>query len=359
LENTNRTAGREASQPWRRKHFRTPAVDEPSGTPAFGNGNAMKSFSHIRLLVTIVAAVMLVLVGDAESPKRRILDLPVTSTEGEWSAGSVELSDTEEAAWSIRMGDIDNMNAGWRIAFNPFKGGRARELPIAWETNVEDSAGTDRVMVIRGSRLGDEFSTHAPQNDARIEPVTMNFLPPQIEIGTLHLQCFVSGLDQRSGGTPYSLLLNGQSFPEIDEQLRALDIPDRQGAMLTLRLPRAAHSLMQSGRVELVIDASEPAAANGYAFDFVRLLINVRQFTHTGSIIGTVRDGKTATALNGARISAQGRTTTTDRDGRYRLDGIAAGVAVLIVEPPGLARQLRAVELTAGGAVEAFFACVP
>jgi len=53
--------------------------------------------------------------------------------------------------------------------------------------------------------------------------------------------------------------------------------------------------------------------------------------TPTGSVTGTVT-GEGASALAQATVTAMGKTATTAADGKYTLDGVAAGTAIVTIQ---------------------------
>jgi len=80
----------------------------------------------------------------------------------------------------------------------------------------------------------------------------------------------------------------------------------------------------------------------------------------TASVTGRVVDSATAQPVAGARISVVGRTsgTLTDRDGRYLLQGLAAGTVTIRAQRIGFAPGERGVSLTEGGTTTQDFALV-
>jgi protocatechuate 3,4-dioxygenase beta subunit len=66
-----------------------------------------------------------------------------------------------------------------------------------------------------------------------------------------------------------------------------------------------------------------------------------------GSLAGTVIDGTTGEAIEGATVAVGGTQATTDRVGRFRLRGLSPGPAVLRAGAPGYEPREQPVELSA------------
>ncbi len=278
----------------------------------------------------------------------RILELPVTESEGDWSATSVELYNTPEAEYVFRVGDIDNMNAGWRIAYNPFKGGMSRKLPPSWEVVPDDPSGTDRVMVIQGARQGDVFTQTSKPGVNPVETLSMGFFPIGEEIKDVYMQIFLSGIEQRMSITQFKFYINGKEFENVSEMFRALTIRDLRGGLFTFKLPVFMHDILKTGGLEVKIDSEQPLRSNGFAVDFAKLLVNKKSFEYSGTIVGSVNAGKSLKPIANIKTSSQGVISYTNEQGEFRLDGIAAGNAVIKVELAKQSPSYHAVQLQSG-----------
>lgn len=299
------------------------------------------------LLTTVLCFLIGGFAGSANG-EYRILELQVTESEGDWSATSIELQDTPEAEYVIRVGDIDNMNAGWRIAYNPFKGGLARKLPSSWEVVPDDPPGTDRVMVIQGARQGDVFTQMSKSGENPVELFSLGFFPIGEKIEDVHMQIFLSGVEQRMSKTEFKFYINGEELKEVSEMFRALNIRDLRGELFTFKLPSYMHDLLKSGALEIKIDSAQPVRSNGFAVDFAKLLINKKSFEYSGTVVGSVNDQKSLKPIANVKVSSQGVVSYTNKQGEFRLDGIAAGNAVIKVEAVKQPPTYHAVKLQSG-----------
>ena len=278
----------------------------------------------------------------------RILELPVTDTEGDWSATSIELYDTPEAEYVIRVGDIDNMNTGWRIAYNPFKGGPSRKLPSSWEVVPDDPAGTDRIMIIQGARQGDLFTQEKQLGENQVESFSCSFFPIGGKINDVYMQIYLSGVEQKMSKTDFIFSINGEELTEVGVMFRAIDIRDLRGELFTFKLPSYMHDMLKTGVLKIKIDCASPIRSNGFAIDFAKLLINKKAFEYTGSIIGTVNSQKTLEPVPNIKVSTQGIIAITNEQGEFRLDGIAAGRAVIKIDIAKQKPTYHSVKLQSG-----------
>ncbi len=82
----------------------------------------------------------------------------------------------------------------------------------------------------------------------------------------------------------------------------------------------------------------------------IAVLAAIASQAHAGTLRGRVVDAATGRAVAGATVSAGGAETTTDDDGRYRLDGVSGRLEIVVIADgydPALAstRAGRTVEL--------------
>ena len=69
-----------------------------------------------------------------------------TANDGNWATKRVALTNTPQAAFMARVGDIDNMGFGWETGFDPFSGESTPGHGYPWEADPADPDGTDRIL---------------------------------------------------------------------------------------------------------------------------------------------------------------------------------------------------------------------
>src|SRR6186713_2184524 len=86
------------------------------------------------------------------------------------------------------------------------------------------------------------------------------------------------------------------------------------------------------------------------ALGAVLAFLSVARAADTGSVTGQVSNGATKMFLEGAVVTVAGTdlSTTTDREGRYQLGGIAATDVTLVVSFTGLDPKRVPVRVPAG-----------
>ncbi len=277
-----------------------------------------------------------------------------TSPDGDWSATEAVLTNTPEAALMVRVGDIDNLGFGWPSGFDPFSGNSAPVHAFPWTVNTNDPAGTDRIMVVSSytgspphGQDGYTSSTSRPGNN--VQPITLSYSLGSQTVGSAALQIFVDDFQAPVWGAAYQVTLNGQRAPFLESIINSLVQTGPIGKMITAALPAEFLPLVQTGQLVLLFDDPTTGAGDGYAIDFVKLLINVNGFTQSGTIKGTVVDEASQSPLSGVQIKTQGlSSTTTGADGSYTLTNVVAGLVSVTASLPDYAPQIKSTDLVAG-----------
>jgi hypothetical protein len=219
---------------------------------------------------------------------------------GDWSQKSVTLHDTPEADLMVRTGDIDNLGFGWHsdsrgYDIDPFSGEPTDGVPFqywvgGWNT-PDDPAGTDRIMVVSsfvyppggvGPGGADGYTTNTKRPDNNVEPIELDYtLPADFpEINSAVLQIFVNDLQAPSWRTKYQVTLsdrngNEEEIPEMEEVLNSIDQSGATGQLVTIPIPKTYWNLIKNGGLSIKMDDPVTGIGDGYAIDFVKLLINL------------------------------------------------------------------------------------
>jgi len=263
----------------------------------------------------------------------------------DWSSQSAFLKGSSEADYIIRIGDVDNLNFGWPESFDPFCGRLSESHPWPSEILQSDLPGMDRILVSskfkgenKSNCLGDGYS--ASVDLSKSAPVNYN-LPTDklkgVEIKNAFLQIFIDDFQAPSMCSKYQLTLNGKRFAEGERILNAIDQSGPIGKLITIPLPEEYYSALATQPVLTIRIDESVGAADGWAIDFIRLLIN-RNRTNTckGSARGTVREKGTDRTLSGVRVStSENISTVTDAEGNFVLTNIPTGFEVLTASMAG------------------------
>gem|GEM_PF-3584919 len=278
------------------------------------------------------------------------------SDNGAWDEPYVLLYDTDEADIMMRVGDIDNLGFGWPEGFDPFSGNstptHSWPFPIP---DADDPAGTDTVLVpssysgnaVDGyaSSVGSDYSRHFP------EPLTLVFDPYGYSVDDAMLQLFVDDFQAPSWGTVFQATLDGIDAPFLSDLLNGLDQTGPIGKLITADIPGEFLPLIQDGILTLYIDDPVTGTGDGFAIDFVRLLVNRKTVTYTGTLQGRVVDDS-GHPLEGALVTASGVSDLTDSQGFYVLAEVPAGLVRLQASREGYESAAVYVDLLEGSVVE-------
>lgn len=263
-----------------------------------------------------------------------------------WQKQAATLSGSLEAEWIIRVGDVDNLNFGWPEDFDPFCGRMSQSHE--WPTNQAgpgDVAGTDRVV------LSSKLKPSAPKgcgadgysgtwDPKRSKPVPFK-LPLSVlkgvQIKNAFVQLFIDDFQSPSLCSRFRVELNGKRFVELEKLLNAIEQTGPVGKLITVPIPEEFHADLTS-KPELVIALDEALGVpDGWAIDFVRLLVNrKRENTCKGTLRGLVVTKGSDTPVPTARITlADGTSATSDAEGRFTIANVPTGFEVVTASATG------------------------
>ncbi len=272
----------------------------------------------------------------------------------DWTATTITLYGTAEGALMHRTGDVDNLGFGWPNGFDPFTGQSTPSHGFPFFPEADDPDGTDRIMVISGFQYGSNSkdgytsSTSRPGNLPR--PIVLNYNLQSIAIQTVTIQMFVDDFQAGVfGPNQYLVTIDGIRIPLLESILNSLNQTGPIGKMITAQLPTSFNYLFADGTASILIDDPVHNVADGFAVDFVKILINATNFQNTGTISGIVTN-ESGSPLAGATVTAGGVvTTTTNASGAYTLSAVPAGLVYVTASKSGYSSVSHLVELVAGG----------
>ncbi|KAF0200488.1 MAG: Cna B domain-containing [Bacteroidetes bacterium] len=196
-----------------------------------------------------------------------------------WKKKRVVMKNTPDAELMVRVGDVDNINSGFAQGYNPFSGELTEWNEYPWEVDKTDPDGTDRIMVpsayIYGSEVwidGYTESTQRPENLPK--PVTLIFQPDGITIGSAILQVFVNDIQSVSSESRFTAKIDGAVSEGLSRLINETDMTGPTGKIVSYRLTPDEVKKLKDGKVEILIDDTTTGIGDGFAIDFVRLLIN-------------------------------------------------------------------------------------
>lgn len=197
-------------------------------------------------------------------------------------------------------------------------------------------------------------STPAAAQCARQRQLTMP-TPIVLDVGelpgkidTILVQIFVDDFQAPVYHSYFQVSLNGTRIPSFEYVINSLDQSGPIGKLVTMRLLPEYWPLLQSGTVKLLIDDPTTHARDGYAVDFVRILVNPHKFKYQVSLTATVTDADKHTPIPGATVSVGTTSAAADQQGKCELNDIPAGLVVATANAPGYDQNSVPVDLSAG-----------
>ncbi|MEQ8176602.1 MAG: carboxypeptidase regulatory-like domain-containing protein, partial [Syntrophomonadaceae bacterium] len=269
----------------------------------------------------------------------------------DWSSQNVVMKGTAEAELMVRVGDIDNLNFGWPENYNPFSGNSTPRHGFPWTANPTDASGTDRIMVVSSyngqpPQGQDGYTVYTWRPDNAVRPIELQYDLSGVTVNSAILQMFVDDFQATVFGANYQVTLNGSRAPFIEDIINTLVQTGPIGKLISIQVPDNFLSMCQSGDINILIDDPTTGAGDGYAIDFVRLLINPTNTQNTGTITGKVQN-QNGQPIAGAIITAQGgiAKAQSDSNGQYTLNNIYAGLVALKIEADGYNSQTTTIDL--------------
>jgi OOP family OmpA-OmpF porin len=335
--------------------------------------------------------------------------VPVAATGNQAKDWALEYERTvggPEADLVVRTGDINNLGFGWPQGFDPFSGQSTPSHRWPDINHIPPNAppGTDRIMIgtsVMPIHLSIQHVAGQPDRvvlDSALKPLfgdgysgslgdcvfirdnlaTMAYLqtpsvlnkfaancirereltmptPIVLSVGALPskinnvvVQIFADDFQPRAIHSNFQVSLNGTRIPTFEYAINSLDQSGPIGKLLTLELLPEYWPLLKSGTVKLLIDDPTTHEPDGYAVDFVRILVNPHKFKYEVSLTATVTDADTHKPLTGAMVTAGLTSAAADRQGKCQLTGLPAGLVVATASAPGYDENSVPVDLPAG-----------
>jgi outer membrane protein OmpA-like peptidoglycan-associated protein len=261
------------------------------------------------------------------------------SADSDWHLQQVVLRNCPDAEFIIRIGDIDNLGFGWPPDFDPFCGRMTESHSYPWDINPDDLQGFDRILLsskYRPSKTQDCGSDgySASFNEIKTRPVTWKIPTTALKgavVQNIYLQLFIDDFQSPSLCSKFQLFINGKRFIEAEKLLNAIDQTGPVGKLVSIPFTEDFFPLFLSNKeVNLLIDEST-GAADGFAIDFIRVLVNRKsENSCRGNVKGKVFEKNSEIPVAGAKIfTAENGFVETNTSGEFELKDIPAGFEVL------------------------------
>jgi len=179
-------------------------------------------------------------------------------------------------------------------------------------------------------------------------PIVLDVGKLPSKINTVLVQIFADDFQAPVYHSYFQVSLNGTRIPSFEYVINSLDQSGPIGKLVTMRLLPEYWPLLKTGTVKLLIDDPTTHVQDGYAVDFVRILVNPRKFKYQVSLSAHVTDADKHTPIAGATVTAGLGSAATDKAGKCRLTGIPAGLVVATADAPGYDENSVPVDLPSG-----------
>jgi OmpA-OmpF porin, OOP family len=302
------------------------------------------------------------------------------NTAHDWALKYERTENGPEADLVVRTGDINNLGFGWPQGFDPFSGESTPIHSFPWQPGAGEPDGTDRIMVasvlgmppdqpLNTSMIDDGYSgvigfggtirCQGPAPPGQICKGREDSLPQAIRlvvgalpprISAVLIQIFADDFQAPSLGSHFQVSMNGTRIPSLEYAINALNQGGPVGKLVSVKLLPEYWPLLKSGEVKLFIDDPTTKHGDGYAVDFVRILVNPRRFKYEVALTATVTDAQKHTPIAGATVMAALDSASTDRDGKCQFKGLPAGMVIATASAPGYDENSAQLDLPAGQA---------
>lgn len=276
-----------------------------------------------------------------------------TENDGDWSLQFVVLKNTAEADLMIRVGDIDNLGFGFEEAFNPFSGRSTWSHGFPWDIKKDDVKGTDRIMVPSSYKYGtwvsqDGYtsSTQRPSNQPMTIAIPLAELKG-VKVDSASLQLFIDDFQAPALNSKFQVKINGLRFTEAEKLINRVNQTGPVGKLITIRLTPELLEKLKADSLVIAIDDPVSKQGDGYAVDFVKLLINPKVI-YQGKVQGRIIDATTKEPIAGATaIIEDYGTAITDNEGNFMIENVPAGLSIVNGSAAGYSSETKQVDVIA------------
>ncbi|HEX2926085.1 MAG TPA: S-layer homology domain-containing protein [Ruminiclostridium sp.] len=275
---------------------------------------------------------------------------------GDWSEKTVTLTDTDEAQLMVRVGDIDNVGYGFQKGYDPFTAERTKSHGFPWDPDPSDPDGTDRIMMgtaFKGS-TSDGYSKrwNKDQEGTTTRPIKMTYDTSGIDVKNVLLQMYIDDFQAPVFGSNFTVKINGKDAPFIAEVLNHVQQTGPIAYIISAEIPQSFFKDISSGSLSILINETT-GVGDGFAVDFVKLLVNYNRSKYIGTISGVVKDKGTNAPLSGANVRVLGtrNTVVTGANGNFTAE-VIAGLNVVRASKQGYIENYQYGVVPSGGKLD-------
>jgi hypothetical protein len=177
-----------------------------------------------------------------------------------------------------------------------------------------------------------------------------------MDISTAALQIFVDDFQAPVWCADYFVTINGYDIPKLAVTINNLVQTGPIGKIITYVFPQDQLFLLLNDSLSIMFDDTTTGAGDGYAIDFVKLMINLEGFAYTGKIYGYVTDLNTGLPIEEVKVILEDLSEVmTDQDGYYIMTDVPAGINYFMSTKFGYDTASAIVDLVAGDSLQRDF----
>jgi outer membrane protein OmpA-like peptidoglycan-associated protein len=298
--------------------------------------------------------------AETQSPTPTPQPTPATPPPGlpaGWEKQSERVENGREAQLLVRTGAIDNLGFGWPPHFTPFSGESTPSHAWPCQLRPGSAPGTDRIMLGTGVPVNPDGTavhplegysgcTKRPDNLPQAIPVDVGALPSKIH--DVFIQAFVDDFQPVPLHSRFQVTLNGTRLPNFEDAIDQLDQTGPIGKLLTIELLPEYWPNLKSGTVNLLFDDPTTGKADGYAINFVRVLVNHKPWRYAVNVSCNVVDAADQKPIANADVAAADVKVKTGADGSCTLRDVPAGLVSVTAGAVGYDSATQLLDLPAG-----------
>ena len=282
---------------------------------------------------------------------------PANGSHAHWKLQSSVVTDTTIAEVAVRLGDVDNLGFGWPVNFDPFTGNSTPIHPYPWTPEENQVAGMDRILVVSsyegnppGGADGYALTTKRPHNSPT--NFTMEFPLPESGLKKVMMQIFIDDFQAPKFSSSYQFKLNGKRIPYVEKLINSITQSGPVGKLISFVLLEEDLELLRDGKLDISIDDPHTGAGDGFAIDFIQLLLNPKEYNHTCSLTGAVLTSIGRPIENCLVNSGGMAEMKTDLGGRFTLEDVPSGFVNITVQKYGYKTFSVMIDMTDGESKE-------
>jgi len=278
---------------------------------------------------------------------------------GNWSSQNVTLYNTSEAEIMARAGDVDNLGFGWPTAFDPFSGNSTPVHAFPYSPAANDVSGTDEIFV-PASYNGSPPYGNDGYCDTGVPPksISLNYDLQGTTVLAATIQLFVDDFQGIMWGANWIATFDGVNADFLTNIIMSLVQTGPIGKIITAQIPADFLQYIADGSLEIKIDDTTTGAGDGYAIDFVKLLINPKGYTYVGTIQGNITNSQNGTKITNALVTDSYVHDYSSSIGNFVIGGVPAGQVLINVNKSGYTAQSLIIDLVHGATVTQDFVLV-